>query len=48
MIVNQGNKFLLTDQFLFVAQVKSVEEQLVHIMVSDANRYQYEFRYAEL
>lgn len=48
MIVNQGNKFLLTQDFIFVAQVASSETQHVNLLVADPNTNQYNFQYAQV
>ncbi|KAL4482775.1 hypothetical protein ABPG72_022335 [Tetrahymena utriculariae] len=48
MIVNQGNKFLITESYLFAAQVHSSDSQLVKLMVSQSNQKEYAFTYAEI
>ncbi|EGR32320.1 hypothetical protein IMG5_088080 [Ichthyophthirius multifiliis] len=45
MIVNQGNKFLITENYLFAAQVFNSETQEVKLMVANANSFNYNFDY---
>lgn len=46
-IVNQGNKFLLSNKYLYVAHVVDEVNQEVGLVVSDPNLYKYDFKDVE-
>lgn len=48
MVVNQGNKFQLTANHLFVAQVMNSATQEVTLLVSESTEPEYNFRYVQL
>jgi hypothetical protein len=48
MIMNNCNNFILTPDYLFVAQIMYAIEQKVSLLVCDPNEVDYNFRYAEL
>ena len=48
MIVNQGNKFLLSQHFIFVAQVMNAETQEVTLLVANSSEAEYNFQYVQL
>ncbi|CAD8059049.1 unnamed protein product [Paramecium primaurelia] len=48
MLVNQGNKFQLTPNHIFVAQVMNSSNQEVKLLVSESDEYEYNFRYVQM
>ncbi len=48
MIVSSGNKFLLSENYIFVAQVSSSTEQNVNLLVANPNSLEYEFKFTEV
>ncbi|EGR30448.1 hypothetical protein IMG5_131920 [Ichthyophthirius multifiliis] len=51
MIVNQGNKFLITENYIFAAQVHNSQTQEVKLMVAQQNlqnEQNYKFNYVEI
>ena len=46
-IVNQGNKFLLSSKYLYVAHVVDEQSQEVGLVVSDPNGFKYDFKDVE-
>lgn len=47
-MVSSGNKFLLSENYLFVAQVSSTSDQNVNLLVANPNSYEYEFKFTEV